>query len=551
MKPAIIAVDDDPQVLRAIARDLRQRYAEEYRVLRAASAAEALQALDELMARGEPVALFLTDQRMPRMDGVTFLKEARTRFPDAKRALITAYADTEAAIAAINESQVDYYLLKPWDPPEERLYPVLDDLLEEWQSSWKPPFEGVRIVGDRWAPDAHRLRDFLSRNQVPYQFIDVETDPTAGALLSREDCNPDALPVVFLQDGTTLHKPEPAEIAERIGLKTRAAAPFYDVVIVGGGPAGLAAAVYGGSEGLRTVLIEQEAPGGQAGTSSRIENYLGFPSGLSGSELARRAVAQTRRFGVEVLSPQRAVSLDVDGTYKRLRLETGEQLASHVMMLATGVTWRRLQAEDAERFTGCGIYYGAALTEAMGCRDQDVYIVGAGNSAGQAAMYFKDYARRVVILVRGDSLGTRMSRYLVDRIEAEPVIEVRVGTSVKACHGNERLEGLTLMAHGNGRSERVDAQYLFVFIGAEPKTEWLRGRVALDDRGFVLTGPDLEQGNHLADWPLERAPFLLESSIPGVFAAGDVRYQSVKRVASAVGEGSIAVHFIHRYLAGK
>jgi thioredoxin reductase (NADPH) len=549
MKPAIIAVDDDPQVLRAITRDLRQRYAEEYRVLRAESALEALTALDELKTRGEPVALFLSDQRMPRMDGVTFLTEARARFPDAKRALLTAYADTEAAIAAINRSQVDYYLLKPWDPPGERLYPVLDDLLEDWQSGWRPPFEGVRILGDRWSPEGHRLRDFLARNQVPYQFVDVESAAEAAELLGRVDDNRGELPLVFLADGSVLSSPDPGELADRIGLRVRATAPFYDVAIIGGGPAGLAAAVYGGSEGLRTVLIEQEAPGGQAGTSSRIENYLGFPSGLSGAELARRAVAQTRKFGVELLSPQRAVSLEIDGPYKKVTFETGDEVVSHVLMLTTGVTWRRLAADQADRFTGRGIYYGAAMTEAMGCRGEDVYIVGAGNSAGQAAMYFKDFAQRVVMLVRGDSLGSKMSRYLVDRIEATPNIEVRRGTSIAACHGEQRLEGLTLL--DGGTPERVDAHFLFVFIGAEPRTEWLHGVIATDARGFVLTGSDLDSARDLKAWPLDRAPFLLESNVPGVFAAGDVRHQSVKRVASAVGEGSIAVHFIHRYLAEK
>lgn len=548
-KPAIMAVDDDVQVLRAIARDLRQRYNERYRVLRAESGDEALKAVDELRSRGEPVALFLSDQRMPRMDGVTFLTEARERFPDAKRALLTAYADTEAAIAAINESQVDYYLLKPWDPPEERLYPVLDDLLEDWQAGWRAPFEGVRVVGDRWSPEAHRLRDFLARNHVPYVFVDVEVDAGAEELMARIDGDRSRLPLVVLQDGDVMANPAPGDVADRIGLRAHAESRFYDVVIVGGGPAGLAAAVYGGSEGLRTVLVEQEAPGGQAGTSSRIENYLGFPNGVSGSDLARRAVAQTKKFGVELLTPQRAVSLALDGPYKTVRFESGEEITSHVLMLATGVTWRRLEAEGADRLTGRGVYYGAALTEAMSCGGETVYIIGAGNSAGQAAMHFKDFAERVVMLVRGDSLDSRMSQYLVQRIEATPNIDVRLGTEVVACHGEEHLEGLTVRTVASGNGERVDAHYVFIFIGAEPKTEWLQDSVALDAHGFVLTGSDLDAGQHLRDWPLARAPFLLESNVPGVFAAGDVRHQSIKRVASAVGEGSIAVHFIHQYLA--
>lgn len=544
VKPAIVTVDDDPQVLRAIARDLRQRYGERYRVVRAESGADALAALEQMHAREEPVALLLSDQRMPRMDGVAFLTEAKTRYPDAKRALLTAYADTEAAIDAINRSQVDYYLMKPWDPPDERLYPVLDDLLEHWAEDWRPPFEGVRVVGDRWSPEAHGLRDFLARNHVPYRFVDVAGED-GGDPLAIVDGDRSRLPCVVLDDGTVLSRPGPADVAERIGLRMHATAPFYDVAIIGGGPAGLAAAVYGGSEGLRTVLIEQEAPGGQAGTSSRIENYLGFPNGLSGAELARRAVAQTHKFGVEMLTPQRATSLELDGQYKKVTFESGESVSCHVLMLTTGVAWRRLGAEGADALTGRGIYYGAALTEAVSCRNEEVFIVGAGNSAGQAAMHFKDYATRVVMLVRGDSLGAKMSQYLVDRIEAEPNIEVRLGAKVTACHGEDHLEAITI-EDGSG-SGRVDAHFLFVFIGAAPQTEWLSDCVAMDGRGFILTGGDLHKP-HLKGWPLERAPYLLEASVPGVFAAGDVRHQSIKRVASAVGEGSIAVHFIHQYL---
>jgi thioredoxin reductase (NADPH) len=540
-KPVILAVDDDPDVLRAIARDLRQHYGKDYRIVRADSGALALDALRELTARDEPVALLLSDQRMPRMDGVSFLSEARAAAPSAKRALLTAYADTDAAIGAINQSQVDYYLLKPWDPPEERLYPVLDDLLDDWRASYRPGYEGLRVIGDRWSRPSHEIRDFLARNQVPYRFQDVET-------LTPPRPEPGELPLVVLEGGESLRAPTVAELADRVGLTTHARAPFYDLAIVGAGPAGLAAAVYGGSEGLRTVLVEREAPGGQAGTSSRIENYLGFPSGLSGSDLARRAVTQAKRFEVEILAPQEVTALRVEGPYKHLRLGDGAEIACHALMLATGVSWRRLPAENADELTGRGLFYGAAISEAVSCRDEEVYTVGAGNSAGQAALYFSQYARRVTMLVRG-SLEAKTSHYLVDRLRATPNIEIRTPIEVKACHGSERLEGLTLQHCETGDTENVEARYLFAFIGASPRTQWLEGVIALDPQGFIFTGPDLDREAHLARWPFERPPHLLEASVPGIFAAGDVRHQSVKRVASAVGEGSVAVHFIHRYLA--
>ncbi|MDX1530289.1 MAG: FAD-dependent oxidoreductase [Rhodothermales bacterium] len=549
-KPVILVVDDDPEVLRAVARDLRRRYGGDYRILRAPSGAEALDALDELRQRGDPVALLLSDQRMPRMDGVAFLQEGAERYPRAKRALLTAYADTEAAIAAINRSGVDYYLLKPWDPPEERLYPVLDDLLRDWRARWRPGYGGVRVVGTRWSPEAHAVKDFLARNGVPYRFFDVDADGEAGreAATLRGDTADADLPLVILPEGERLAAPEPQAVAEKLGLQTRASDAFYDLAIVGAGPAGLAAAVYGASEGLRTVLIEQEAPGGQAGTSSRIENYLGFPAGLSGADLAHRAVAQARRFGVEILTPQEVAGLSIDGPYKRLTLADGNTIATHVLMLATGVAWRKLPAEGAEPLAGRGVYYGAAMTEAMACKDEAVYIVGAGNSAGQAAMYFAEYAARVVMLVRGDDLGKSMSHYLVERIGAHPKIEVRLNTEVEACRGSEHLECLSLRDNATGETEEVSTRYLFVFIGAAPRTGWLDGVVARDERGFILTGPDLPR-SALDGWPLEREPFLLEASVPGVFVAGDVRHESVKRVASAVGEGSVAVHFMHRHLA--
>jgi thioredoxin reductase (NADPH) len=545
-KPALLVVDDDPEVLRAVARDLRKQYGQDYRILRAESGAQGLIALDELKARGEPLALVLSDQRMPQMDGVALLGAARERFPATKRALLTAYADTSAAIEAINLSQIDYYLLKPWDPPEERLFPVLDDLLGDWRAGFRPGYEGIRIVADRWSKRTHELKEFLSRNQAPYQFLDVETSPEAREILERLN-GEGQLPVVVVPGGTTLVAPSLAEVAEHIGLRTRAGEPFYDLAIVGAGPAGLAAAVYGGSEGLRTLLVEREAPGGQAGTSSRIENYLGFPSGLSGADLARRAVTQARRFGVEILA-QEVTGLRIEGPYRYVSFADGSSIACHLLMLSTGVSWKLLEARGAEALTGRGIFYGAAMTEAMGCKDDDVYLVGAGNSAGQAAMYFSQYARRVVMLIRGSSLEARMSQYLVDRLRATRNVEVRLQVEIEACHGEARLEGITLRDRRTGTTEELPARFVFVFIGASPRTEWLAGTVALDGQGFVLTGPDLAR-EHLAGWPLPRAPFLLEASVPGIFAAGDVRHESVKRVASAVGEGSVAVHFMHRYRA--
>ena len=546
-KPILLVVDDDPDVLNAIARDLRTKYGRDFRVLRAESGTAALGLLRELKERDTPVALLLSDQRMPGMDGVTFLSQTMEDFPKAKRAVITAYADTEAAIKAINESQVHYYLVKPWDPPEEKLFPVLDDMLEEWQASYRPGYGGVRIVGDRWSAGCHAVRDFLARNQVPYQFLDIEASDEARELGDSVDSS--ELPLVILPDGARLLNPDPTTLAEHIGLETKAKQDFYDLVIVGAGPGGLASAVYGGSEGLRTVLIEREAPGGQAGTSSYIENYLGFPSGLSGGDLARRGVAQARRFGVEILTPQEAVGLRIDGPYKYVTLSDGSELSCHVLMLSVGVSWTLLAAENADRFVGSGIYYGAAMTEAMHASGKTVFMVGAGNSAGQAAMYFKDHASKVIMLVRGDSLSAKMSHYLVHRIESTENIEVRLDTEIVECQGLTRLEGLGLRSKGNEAIESVPAEYLFAFLGAAPHTQWLDGLVACDERGFVLTGPDLDPNVHLRDWPLERDPFMLETNVPGVFACGDARHDSVKRVASAVGEGSVSVSFMHQILA--
>jgi len=553
-KPSILTVDDDREVLRAVERDLRRRYSEDNRILRADSGPAALDLLRELKVRGDALALMLVDQRMPGMSGVDFLKQANALFPDAKRALLTAYADTDAAIRAINEAGVQHYLLKPWDPPEENLYPVLDDLLEDWRGAYRPPFEGVRVVGLRWSPRSHEVRDFLGRNQVPYRWLDVgsaEQDAEVRRVVeSLKDDELQHLPLLIFPDGERLEQPSTAEIAERVGLRRRAVSEFYDLAIVGGGPAGLAAAVYGASEGLRTVMVEREAPGGQAGLSSRIENYLGFPAGLSGADLTRRAVAQARRFGVEILSPQEATGARAEGPYRFLTLADGTELSCHALLVASGVQWRMLDVPGMERLTGAGVYYGAAMTEAVSCKDEEVYVVGGANSAGQAAMHFANYARRVVMLVRGDSLERSMSRYLVDQIAQTPNISVELNSSVVGVGGGEHLEELSVYCSESGETNRVPANYLFIFIGATPRTDWLAGVVERDERGFIPTGPDLmREGKRPRGWSPDRDPYLLEASVPGVFAVGDVRKGSVKRVASGVGEGSVAVSFVHQYLS--
>lgn len=548
-KPVLLTVDDDPDVLRAIERDLRRRYGAEYRIVRADSGESALAAARQLEQRGDPVALFLVDQRMPSMSGVEFLAEAIEVFPEAGRVLLTAYADTDAAIRAINEAHVQHYLLKPWDPPEERLYPVLDDLLEDWRSRYRPPYEGIRVVGLRWSPPCHEVKDFLGRNQIPFQWLDAEIDPEARRLVQPVEGCPPALPLVILPDGTRLEEPTPLQIAEKLGLATRPEKPFYDLLIVGGGPAGLAAAVYGASEGLNTVLIEREAPGGQAGTSSRIENYLGFPSGLSGADLARRAVTQARRFGVEILTPQEVHSIRVEDPYRIVTLGDGSEISCHALLIATGVSYRKLDIPGCDQLTGAGVYYGAAMTEALSCRGEDVYIVGGANSAGQAAMHFARFARNVVMLVRGKSLTTSMSQYLIDQIADTANIEVRTCCCVTAVHGDGRLERLSIRNDTEGSTSEVPASALFIFIGAQPRTACLDGVVRRDERGFILAGRDLmPDGKRPAGWKPDRDPYLLETSVPGIFVAGDVRYGSVKRVASGVGEGSIAVQFIHQYL---
>jgi thioredoxin reductase (NADPH) len=549
-KPIIVTVDDEPAVLAAVARDLRREYGARYRVLRAESGADALEALKPAKLRGERVALFLVDQRMPRMSGLEFLAEASAMFPDAKRVLLTAYADTEASIRAINETRLDYYLMKPWDPPEERLYPVVSDLLDDWQAAFRPPFQGLRVIGHRWSAPSYQVKEFLARNLVPYRWLDVERDEEAEELLTLAGATPDDLPLVVLADGEALKRPTPVAIAERIGLRTRAEQPFYDLVIVGGGPAGLAAAVYGASEGLRTLLVENEAPGGQAGMSSAIENYLGFPSGLSGGDLARRAVTQARRFGAEILTPVEATGLRLDDPYRFVTLSDGSEVSCHALLVATGVSYQWLDVPGAERLAGAGLYYGSATSEAVESRGSHVFIVGAGNSAGQAAMYLAKYADDVTMLVRGTGLTQSMSQYLIAQIEANDRITVRTRVVVDELHGEARLEAVTLRDLDRDATETVSAGAVFVFIGARPRTDWAADVLERDPRGFLLTGPDVMHGGRPPrGWQLERDPFWLESSVSGVFVAGDVRHRSIKRVASAVGEGSMAVQFIHQHLA--
>ena len=547
-RPVLLTVDDDPAVSRAVARDLRRRYGETHRVLRAGSGAEALEALRELKLRGDPVAVLLADHRMPEMNGIEFLEQAMDLVPRARRALLTAYADTDAAIAAINDVDVDAYLLKPWDPPDEKLYPTVDAMLAAWHDSPDPEVHGVKLVGHRWSAPSFRARDLLARNAVPYRWFNAD-EPDGQRILAAAGAGPDDVPVVITADAQVLKHPGEAELAAVAGLAVDPREEFYDLVVVGGGPAGLGAAVYGASEGLRTVLVEREATGGQAGQSSRIENYLGFPDGVSGGQLADRARRQAVRFGAELLLARDVVALEAHGPKRVLRLDDGRRIGAHAVVLATGVTYRSLGVDGVDDLTGRGVYYGSAMTEAAECTDSDVYIVGGANSAGQAAVFFSRYARSVSLLVRGPSLEASMSAYLIEQIAGIGSISVRTCTTVASAQGDGHLEALTVEDARTGERETLPASHLFVFIGGAPRTGWLDGVVVRDQRGFIPTGPALlREGRRPAGWDLDRDPYLLETSLPGVFVAGDVRADSVKRVASAVGEGAMAVTLVHRYL---
>jgi thioredoxin reductase (NADPH) len=550
-KPYIIAIDDDLAVLRAVERDLKVKFSSQYRVLAADSPQKAIGIVRQLTSRGDRIALFLVDQRMPFMSGTEFLQEATVLQPEARRVLLTAYADSAAAIDAINKIKLNHYLMKPWEPPEQHLYPVLIDQLEDWQAGNREAFEGAFIIGTRWAPETHRLKDFLARSQVPYRWLEPEGITEARVLAALGGVSP-AQPVVILPDGSVLERPEISQLAERLGLSMIPKGGFYDVIVIGAGPAGLACALYCSTEGLRTVLIEREAAGGQAGLSSRIENYLGFPSGLSGADLTRRAVTQVRRFGTEVLAPAEAVSLMVDGEYRIVKLSNGQELVAHSVVIASGVQWRRLDVPGMEQLSGAGIYYGAAITEASSCKDEDIYIVGAANSAGQAAVHFSEVARSVKMIVRGNSLSKSMSQYLVERIRSIPNISVIPNSEVIEVRGQTRLEEIIVRHHDTQLTQELPAAALFIFIGAEPHTQWLDGVVCRDGKGFLVTGANLLQnGKRPAGWNLDRDPHLLETNVPGVFAIGDVRDGAVRRVANSVGEGSIVPYFIHQYMQNR
>ena len=549
-EPIIFCIDDDLQVLRAITRDLKAKYRQEYKVLSTTSIKEAFDALLELKNQGEAVAIFIADQRMPEMDGVSFLVKALEFYPDAKRVLLTAYSDTDAAIKAINEVKLDYYLMKPWDPPEERLFPVIDDLLDEWQNSYKPDFKGMKLIGYQFSPKSHNLKEYLAGNLVPYHWMDIEKNREAQQLLELNNIQLKDLPVVLFEDGAVLQTPSIQELAARIGLSPGLKNEVYDVVIIGAGPAGLAASVYGASEGLKTLLIERHSPGGQAGTSSKIENYLGFPAGLSGSELTRRALTQSTRFGTEFLSPQDVRSIHEKDGYKRLVLEGGIEINTRAVVITTGVDYRKLETKGIEQFTGAGIYYGAAMTEAASCKDKEVYIVGGGNSAGQAAMYLSKFARNVYIVIRKEDLVSSMSSYLIDQIKGTRNIQVLGKTEIKEAMGEDRIEQVRIGRIDRDESETKVADAIYIFIGSKPYTDWIGEEIIRNDKGFIETGRDAQNYERFKKiWKLQRDPYLLETSAHGIFAAGDVRANAMNRVASAVGEGSMAISFVHKYLA--
>jgi thioredoxin reductase (NADPH) len=548
-KPIIMTVDDDAMVSAAISRDLRNRYGADYRIVRATSGDQALSALTKLALRNQPVALIASDQRMPGMTGIEMLERARSQAPTAKYLLLTAYADTDVAIKAINDIGLDYYLLKPWDPPEERLYPVIDDLLDDWREANPDHSSDIRVVGHRWSDRSHEVKTFLARNHVPYQWFDVELDPAAQRLRDLAEASAADLPLVLIPDGETLRSPSTLDLAGALGLRTTAQQPLYDLCIVGGGPAGLAAAVYAASEGLSTVIVEREAPGGQAGTSAAIENYLGFPKGLTGSDLTHRAVAQATRFGAEMVLARSVIGFETRGPVHAVLLEGSGEIEARAVIVATGVSYRQLQAAGLNELRGRGVYYGATASEASQCQNDDVFVVGAANSAGQAVLNLARFAKRVVLLVRGSNLENSMSRYLIERITAAENVEVRFCSEVVACRGDGHLEALSIRDNVSGETEEVGTSWLFVFIGASPHTAWLGPDLVRDDKGFVVTGQDLMASPQAGRWTLTRPPFALETSVPGVFAAGDVRLDSMKRVASAVGEGAMSVYLVHRYLA--
>ncbi len=547
--PTILIVDDEPQILNAVERDLRSHFRRKYRIIKAGSSQEALNATRELKQRGVPIALFLADQRMPNMAGTEFLAQAAKLYPDARKVLLTAYADTEAAIASINEINLDYYLMKPWDPPEQLMYPVLDDLLSDWHANVRLPYDGIRVAGTQWSARCHEVKDFLARNRIPYQWLDMENDSAARVLVESLENGAHQLPVIFFPDGRVLVAPDNRLLANTCGLQTQATAGSYDLIVVGAGPAGLGAGVYGASEGLSTLVIDMEATGGQAGTSSRIENYLGFPSGISGIDLANRATTQAKRLGAEILTAQEVKRVRIEDPYRIVVLGDGTELTCKALILATGVTVRRLDAPGVDRLTGAGIFYGAALTEAANYKDQHVYVVGGANSAGQGAMFFSRFARQVTMLVRGESLAHSMSQYLIDQIDGRENIDVLTYTTVEEAHGAERLGAITLRNSRTEEIQTVPAAALFLFIGAVPHTSMIADVVRCNEAGFILTGPDLaEDGKRPKGWTLDRDPYLYETSVPGIFAAGDVRHGAVRRVASAVGQGSVAVSFVHQYL---